>query len=190
MKQAKDRARRRVMLVVTAWVCAVLAVLTGAMWIAGSFAAPSIGAGGVCASVTGSQLQIAVANQPVERWQERWFFRESGAAVVMPSSVVRPTNSSASMTVGTQGGAMVTISVRVVSVPLWQMLLVLLIAGGGAWRLSRRIFPAGHCRACGYDLQGLESGKCPECGEGFVARTIAAVRRAINSRRSTRMVRV
>lgn len=190
MKQAKDRSRRRVKFVVAAWVCGVLAVLTGAMWAAGTIGEPSLGAGGVCASVTGSQLQIAVANQPVERWQERWYFREATAAVVMPSSVVRPTNSTASMTVGTPSGAMVSISVRVVSVPLWQVLLVLFIVGGGSWRLSRRVFPAGHCSQCGYDLQGLESGKCPECGGGFVARAMAAARRAINSRRSTCMVRV
>ena len=32
------------------------------------------------------------------------------------------------------------------------------------WRDSRRI-PPGHCRKCGYDLTGNESGICPECGE-------------------------
>ena len=25
-------------------------------------------------------------------------------------------------------------------------------------------FGAGHCRNCGYDLTGLTSGRCPECG--------------------------
>lgn len=24
--------------------------------------------------------------------------------------------------------------------------------------------PPGHCRACGYNLTGVESGRCPECG--------------------------
>jgi hypothetical protein len=28
----------------------------------------------------------------------------------------------------------------------------------------RRTAPTGHCRTCGYDLQGNESGRCPECG--------------------------
>lgn len=26
------------------------------------------------------------------------------------------------------------------------------------------IYPAGHCTACGYNLFGLTSGRCPECG--------------------------
>ena len=31
-------------------------------------------------------------------------------------------------------------------------------------RLSTRI-PPGHCQACGYNLTGNVSGRCPECGE-------------------------
>jgi len=167
MKLTKGRSKRRGMYVVAAWACGAMAVLTGAMWIAGNFATPSAGVGGVCAFVSPSQLQLAFANQPVKRQQDRWFFQQATAAVIMPGNVLRPTMPRASMTVGTQGGAIVTISVRVVSVPLWQMLLLLLIVGGGAWRLSRRMFPAGHCSECGYDLQGLENGKCPECGEPY-----------------------
>lgn len=189
MKQAKDRSRRRVEFFVAAWVCGVLAVLTGAMWIAGNLGAPSIGTGGACAFCSPSQLQVAIANQPVIRRAEGWFFPQASAGVIMPNSIARPTTSTASMTVGTQGGAIVAITVRVVSVPMWQILLVLLVAGGGAWRLSRRMLPAGHCSECGYDLQGLESGKCPECGEGFVARAIAAVRRALSAKRGLWLAR-
>ena len=29
----------------------------------------------------------------------------------------------------------------------------------------RRDYPPGHCRACGYNLQGNVSGICPECGQ-------------------------
>ncbi|MCH7813714.1 MAG: hypothetical protein IID40_06800 [Planctomycetes bacterium] len=29
----------------------------------------------------------------------------------------------------------------------------------------RRPYPRGHCRRCGYDLTGNESGLCPECGK-------------------------
>lgn len=183
MKQAEDRSRRRVMFVVAAWVCGVLALLTGAMWIAGNLATTSIGAGGVCAFASPSQLQVAIANQPVIRRADGWFFPQATARIIMPGNVLRPTMPRASMTVGTQSGTIVVISLRVVCVPLWQMLLVLLIVGGGAWRLSRRMLPAGHCSACGYDLQGLESGKCPECGEGFVGRVIAALRRGKNANR-------
>ncbi|MCC6228124.1 MAG: hypothetical protein IT432_02740 [Phycisphaerales bacterium] len=190
MKQTQDLSRRRGICVMAAWVCGVLAALTGAMWIAGNLATPSIGAGGVCVFVSPSQLQVAVANQPVIRRAEGWFFPRAMAGVIMSGSIVRPSTSTASMTVSTQSGAVVAISLRVVSVPLWQMLAVLLIVGGGALRISRRMFPGGHCSTCGYDLQGLEPGKCPECGDGFVASVTAAVRRMINSQSRAWMVRV
>lgn len=33
------------------------------------------------------------------------------------------------------------------------------------WR-TRLGIPEGHCRVCGYDLRGNESGRCSECGAG------------------------
>lgn len=36
--------------------------------------------------------------------------------------------------------------------------------GAVAYRRLRSIKPDGHCRHCGYDLTGNESGVCPECG--------------------------
>ena len=35
--------------------------------------------------------------------------------------------------------------------------------------MSRRCQSAGVCKNCGYDLFGLESNRCPECGRQFVA---------------------
>lgn len=183
MKQTKNRSGRRWAWTAMSWLCGVLALLTGALWMAGNVTAPSVGAGGVCVLVSPSQLQIAIANQPVEWARKRWYFPNATAAMVMPGNVMRPTMPQASMTVGTQAGAIATISLRVVNVPLWQLLLVFLIAGGVSWRIAARMFPVGHCSACGYDLRGLGSGKCPECGEGFVARMMATVRRVIQLRR-------
>jgi hypothetical protein len=45
--------------------------------------------------------------------------------------------------------------------PLWPMFV--LSAGYLAWRRFWRV-PPGHCRACRYDLRGLTTGVCPECG--------------------------
>lgn len=36
--------------------------------------------------------------------------------------------------------------------------------------LARLRVPPGHCRGCGYNLTGIESGRCPECGTAFAAR--------------------
>jgi hypothetical protein len=33
-------------------------------------------------------------------------------------------------------------------------------------RLVRRLTLDGYCDWCGYDLSGLDSGRCPECGRG------------------------
>ncbi|OQZ01737.1 MAG: hypothetical protein B6D36_13745 [Planctomycetes bacterium UTPLA1] len=36
------------------------------------------------------------------------------------------------------------------------------------WQTRQRI-PEGHCRQCGYDLRGNDSGRCSECGAGVCA---------------------
>jgi hypothetical protein len=53
--------------------------------------------------------------------------------------------------------------------PVWLLSLATLAATAVLWRreLRNRLgrgFPPGHCRRCGYDLTGNESGVCPECG--------------------------
>lgn len=36
--------------------------------------------------------------------------------------------------------------------------------------LARTRVPPGHCRGCGYNLTGIDSGRCPECGTALAAR--------------------
>lgn len=177
MKEAGVSSKRRRILRVVMWLCAASALLMVVSWIWGSFGSCSIGSGGLRLSVTASQLQLAIANQRVERWEDRWYFPIANAAVVMPHSSLRPTMPEATMTVGTPNGSSVSVSMRVISVPIWQALLVVLIGGSLLWRLVRREAPPGHCSACGYDLRGLGSGKCPECGEGFLAKLLAVASR-------------
>jgi hypothetical protein len=55
----------------------------------------------------------------------------------------------------------------VVSMPLWLPFLALLLPTLFLWYVDRRC-PPGHCR-CGYNLTGLTSGRCPECGTSVVA---------------------
>ncbi len=55
--------------------------------------------------------------------------------------------------------------VPLVVCPLWVLLLVIGTAAAALAWLARRRPPRGHCRACGYNLTGCPSGRCPECGE-------------------------
>ncbi len=51
-----------------------------------------------------------------------------------------------------------------VILPLWLPLLIAAIPTAFLWHRDRRCHPLGHCRKCGYDLRGNESGRCSECG--------------------------
>ncbi len=50
-----------------------------------------------------------------------------------------------------------------VFVPIWCILMAAAVPTYILWRRDKR-YPPGHCRKCGYDLTGNESGVCPECG--------------------------
>jgi hypothetical protein len=52
---------------------------------------------------------------------------------------------------------------RKLHLPLCLSFVSTLIPTGLLWYFARRRSP-GHCRRCGYDLTGNESGRCPECG--------------------------
>ena len=69
---------------------------------------------------------------------------------------------------------------NVLRLPVWAVMpAVMLIAGFAGWlplalyerhllrRRLRRHFPGEVCAGCGYNLTGVESGRCPECGRGF-----------------------
>ena len=53
-----------------------------------------------------------------------------------------------------------------VCMPLWVVLMPALALAILAWRRGR--VPSGACRACGYDLTGNVSGRCPECGRSVL----------------------
>ncbi len=49
-------------------------------------------------------------------------------------------------------------------IPLYALFLAVALPTLLVWRLIPK-FPRGHCRQCGYNLEGNTSGVCPECGE-------------------------
>lgn len=59
-----------------------------------------------------------------------------------------------------------------VVLPLWIPLAIVLPAATVLWWWDRRLSITGRCRRCKYDLAGLTSRTCPECGS-----TLASVAR-------------
>src|SRR5438094_8427171 len=66
----------------------------------------------------------------------------------------------------------------------WSWLLpfaTILTAGGAAvWCWAwwpRRIGTTPHCRGCGYNLDGIESKRCPECGASLTLKNVVLGRR-------------
>lgn len=61
-----------------------------------------------------------------------------------------------------------TVVLKVISIPLWAPALLLLMPTllllGYLRRLRRRVTD-GKCLHCGYDLRGIASDRCPECGQ-------------------------
>ena len=56
-----------------------------------------------------------------------------------------------------------------VVLPLWFLFAAAVGVTVLLFWLERRARPRkGYCSACGYDLTGLQSGACPECGEAVV----------------------
>lgn len=51
-----------------------------------------------------------------------------------------------------------------IKLPLAYPSALLLVASAVAFKLGRRSHPQGHCANCGYNLAGIESQLCPECG--------------------------
>jgi hypothetical protein len=53
---------------------------------------------------------------------------------------------------------------RLIYMPLWMIALVPAVIALYCWRRERRRPRYGHCQACGYNLTGNVTGRCPECG--------------------------
>ena len=59
--------------------------------------------------------------------------------------------------------------IKSLDIPLWIFLLPVGVATLMLWGRDRKHHKPGHCRKCGYNLTGNESGLCPECGLAVAA---------------------
>lgn len=76
-------------------------------------------------------------------------------------------------------------SLTVLNIPLWPWVSLFGGLAGLLWWRSCKAFP-GHCRKCGYDLAGLATEMCPECGTlrtGLAARLLHTLRSNTTERR-------
>ena len=56
------------------------------------------------------------------------------------------------------------------SIPLWLPFLLIAAPTAWTWHVSRRV-PPGHCPKCRYDLTGIATATCPECGTAITPAT-------------------
>jgi len=61
-----------------------------------------------------------------------------------------------------------SIAVFSLAVPLWALALAFGMPAAWLWVKRRKLLPTD-CQKCGYDLRGLASGTCPECGHAPAA---------------------
>ena len=63
------------------------------------------------------------------------------------------------------------------SLPAWWIVVAAGAVAFFAWPRRKRT-AVGTCSACGYDLRGNRSGRCPECGRPLAAETAAVIPRS------------
>jgi hypothetical protein len=164
-----------------AWTLSVTAFLTAALT-AWSFAKPSwISRGSMSAGLVRGQVEIGWGSGTIVRDPKYWVIKNPqgyASILVGPRSLWRPTLSRASMGMSAGPAPTPLFKLSALYLPLW--LLMALFGGGAAfmWWRSRRISLPGHCRKCGYNLEGLAGGPCPECGtpqSNLVTRIVQAL---------------
>ncbi len=145
-------------------VLGVVAIVTGLLWVLSAVGPMQWRRGNSTLVLEPGRLDVALASGPVTRRPDGWVF-PPGARVVLPTPHRwRPSRATATFWVGTPGAPVTTTTLAVYSVPFVFALGVSGLPAIALWWMGRRRTRVGHCAGCGYDLAGLRSGRCPECG--------------------------
>jgi len=173
------------------WMMAVLGVLIAGLLVTAWVGQGYISRGGVTAGLAHGRLEVAWGGGKVTRDPLGWSVSNAQgfAAALMPvGSAWRPSVVHSGLG-SVPGGPGPLFEITAVYVPLWTWVIVAGGMTGLLWRRAGHAIVPGHC-ACGYDLRGLASGRCPECGRGapgvlfrMVAGLFAAAGRAMRQAR-------
>jgi hypothetical protein len=88
----------------------------------------------------------------------RWWYRR-GMTISTTGTV---TTSSVPPSITTASAASIR---RILTLPLWPLVLLSALIAARSWRRHLRFRAPGECRMCGYDRRGLPPhSPCPECG--------------------------
>jgi hypothetical protein len=152
MRQAKTAAR------LVGCTLAALSAAGAVVLTIGAFGDRHIALGRVGVGVMRGRLVMVWASSPMIRDEPVWIFPSNVRFNTQPTRTYLP---SAFRMTGMPGP--LTDSIAVVYIPLISALPVMLAAAGGLMWLGRRP-RTGECTNCSYDLTGLTTPRCPECG--------------------------
>lgn len=128
--------------------------------------------------IDGTYLQLAVSSEAIVRRGPGWKLGPGGQMVLGPLSRWRPAVSSARASITSPLAPPTVYTIDVLYIPLVPWLVLIGATTGVFWWLSRRYIAPGHCRRCAYDLRGLTTDRCPECGgpvQGDIARLVSSM---------------
>jgi hypothetical protein len=135
---------------------------------------------GTVAGLSAGRVEIGRSSGALTRQSIAWGLQNPygfSSIITGPNSLWRPSTASASMAVSYGGPPVSTQTLRVLYIPLWPWLFLSSASTFILYRLARRRNLPGHCPHCTYDLRGLHSPRCPECGKPTesLAKRLAAV---------------
>lgn len=171
-----NRCRARILL----WSSAAVAVLLSAAIVLGYLHPGALCRGPYAVGTDKAYLTLANSSVDLASRGPAWLLGPNTQIMVGPRSRWRPAVSGAMTTItdsdpNTGITSTSTTTLDVLYIPLAPWAVVFGALAGYLWWLQRKRILPGHCRACAYDLRGLTTDRCPECGKPADATPAAEV---------------